>query len=599
MAKTLQNNKSFGHVAVAQTVAHSESEMPKYVERRGNVYWFRRRAPAALPPGTPLLLDDRSVSVNAKSFIRFTLKTSDVKEASRLARKYAHLVDEAAKDVLAGISHPKRKGWTPAKPLEHGEPSPEEIRFAADSMYVSLLAADEKLFEDSTKKAFAQAFGEGESDAEADDEERLSDRHHWSADDLPPLTPQGQAMLIKQWLSTITFALYQYTGKTITAPGPELLPFADAIRRFVVAMEQRRMSSTEVPTPKVPHKGEIWTWQQAFDYYFGQRAHLGQATRDNYWIAWRSLAHSAKGTPAGLTRDTVVSWRDKILTEVGRTTAKNRLTNVGSIWRESHVNGKIPPSVTDPFAGLKVWVDADVDSGRTEFSVEELQKIFSAPPVTTAKAVSVHAGYWLPLLALFHGARLEEITGLEVDDIEDYGESAILYIRINSIRPNLKHGKRSERSVLLHPKLIELGFLEYVKVARVSGLQRLFPSFTRGATFGEAFVEHVKALLKPVQGRLVGLHCFRHCWETARRNGRLDASAAQYITGRKMEHGSANDYGNPAGQKVLLEELSKINYPLKFLPAPKVTAEQLKQQDVIRKQSLRAKKTKPFVNGTR
>lgn len=597
MAKYPQNNRSFGYGSVAQTVAHSETDMPRYIERRGNVFWFRRRSPEALPPGTSLLLDDRSVSVNANNFIRFTLKTSDVKEAARLARKYAHLVDEAAKDAMAGIFRPKRKDWIPVKQLEPGEPSPEEIQFAADSMYASLLAIDEKLFEDSTKKAFAQAFGEEKCDVAEGDEERLSDRHHWSVADLPPLTPQGQATLIKQWLSAITFALYQYTGKTIAAPSPALLPFADAIRRFVIAMEQRRMASAEVPTPKLPHKGEIWTWQQAFDYYFEQRAHLGHATRANYSIAWKSLEQSAKGTPAGLTRDAVVSWRDKILTEVGRTTAKNRLTNVGSIWRESHVNGKIPPSVTDPFVGLKVWVDADVDSGRTEFSVEELQKIFSAPPVTTAKAVSVHAGYWLPLLALFHGARLEEITGLEVDDIEDYGESAILHIRINSIRPNLKHGKRSERSVLLHPKLIELGFLEYVKVARVSGLQRLFPSFTRGATFGEAFVEHVKALLKPVQGRLVGLHCFRHCWETARRNGRLDASAAQHITGRKMEHGSANDYGNPAGQKVLLEELSKINYSLKFLPAPKVTAEQLKQQDVIRKQSLRAKKTKPPVDG--
>lgn len=592
MAKKSLNSSSFGLKGVAQTVAHSESEMPKYIEPRGNVYWFRRRSPAELPPGTPLLLDDRSATVTANNFIRFTLKTSDLKEASRLARKYAHLVDEAAKDAAEGICRPRFKDWIPAKPLEPGEPSPEEIRFAADSMYVSLLATDEKLFEASTQRAFAQAFGSASEDANDDEQERLSDRHHWSVADLPPLTPQGQAMLIKQWLGTITFALYQHTGKTITEPSPALLPFADAIRRFVLAMEQRRTASGDAPTPQLPHKGEIWTWQQAFDYYFEQRAHLGQATHDNYRIAWKSLEESAKGTPAGLTRDAVVSWRDKILTEVGRTTAKNRLTNVGSIWRESSVNGKIPPSVTDPFVGLKVWVDADAATGRTEFSLEELKKIFAAPPVTTAKAVSVHAGYWLPLLGLFHGARLEEITGLEAADIEDYGDSAILHIRINTIRPKLKHGKRSERSVLLHPKLIELGFLEYVKAVRESGLQRLFPSFTRGATFGETYVEHIKALLKPAQGRLVGLHCFRHCWETARRNGRLDASAAQYITGRKMEHGSASDYGNPAGQQVLLEELSKITYPLKFLPAPEVTAEELKRQDLIRQQSMRAKRVK-------
>ncbi len=176
MTKKSQNNSDFGLQGVAQTVAHSESEMPRYIEPRGNVYWFRRRSPAELPPGTPLLLGDRSVTVNAKNYIRFTLKTADLKEASRLARKYAHLVDEAAKDAAAGIYRPKFKDWAPAKPLEPGEPSPEEIRYAADSMYVSLLATDEQLFEASTKKAFAQAFGEGESDAADDEDERLTAR---------------------------------------------------------------------------------------------------------------------------------------------------------------------------------------------------------------------------------------------------------------------------------------------------------------------------------------------------------------------------------------------------------------------------------------
>lgn len=588
MVKKPRNNSDFGHSCVAQSVAHSESKMPDYLERRGNVYWFRRRAPSPLKPKAPLQLADRSAAVDAKGFIRFSLKTTELKEARRLARKYAHLVDEAAKDTTAGIDRPKQRGWAPLKPLENGEPTLEEIRFAADAMYAGLLGTDEHLFNKSVADAFSAEFGDGPVENDTEDERR-PDRYHWSPEDLPTQDPRGQAQLIKQWIGPISFALYQHTGKTITEPTPALLPFADAIRRFAAAMEQRRQSS-DVPTPTLPHRGDIWTWQEAFDYYFKQRPHLGQATRDNYRISWTSLAHSAKGTPASLTRDAVVTWRDDLLTKVEHRTAKNRLMNVAAIWRESYVNGKIPPATRDPFERLRVTIDSKSKTARTEFSVDELKKLFSAPPVTTAKAVSTHAGYWLPLLALFHGARLEELTGLEAQDLEDWNDSLILHIRENTVRPHLKHGKLSERSIPVHPQLITLGFRKYVSAARQAGVLALFPSFSRGATFGEAYVSHVKEVLKPAEGRIVGMHCFRHSWETARRNARLDPSAAQYMTGRRIDAGSAADYGGPAARQTLLEELSKIQYPIEFLAAPDVTPDELKQQDAIRLRSVRAKK---------
>ncbi len=568
--------------------------MPDYLERRGNVFWFRRRAPSPLKPKALLLLDDRSVTVDAKSFIRFSLKTADIKEARRLARKYAHFVDEAAKSAATETYRPKLAGGKLLATVAPGEPSPEEIRFAADAMYATLLGADELLFNKNVEEAFAQTFGTSSGEQSNDEEERLPDRYNWSAAQLPPSTPKGQAELIKEWIGPISFAIYQHTQKTISEPGPALLPFADAIRRFAAAMEQRHQA-VEVPTPALPHPGEIWTWEQAFDYYFTQRAALGQATRDNYQLAWKSLAESAKGTPASLTREAVVAWRDKLIEDVARRTAKNRLVCTSAIWRDSRVNGKIPRASLDPFEGLSVRVDSTSGTARKEYSRTELQVLFSHPSATTTKAVSEHAGYWLPLLGLYHGARLEELTGLEVADIEDREGYLIIHIRENELRPRLKHGKRSERSVPAHPKLIALGFLDYVKAARKAGISGLFPSFSRGATFGEAYVAHVKELLKPAEGRIVGMHCLRHNWETARRNARLDPSAAQYITGRRIDQGSAADYGGPAGLKTLFQELSKIEYPLTFLPAPPVTAEELKRQNAVRLLSLRAKKTLPLV----
>ena len=395
-------------MGMAQTVAQKESVMPKYVERRGNVLWFRRRAPPPLKPGDLLELDGRTVSVHANGYIHFSLKTSDIKEARVLARKYAHLCDKAAKndaataDAATADTGLKRTRQGIVWPAKSGELTAEEIRFAAQSMYVDLLGADENTFNKEMERAFDKAFRsieEGE-EGEDDDDERVSDRNEWSSADLPPMTPLGQAELIRRWRNSIYLAVLVFTGKRLEELSPKLLPFADAIRRFVRDMERRKAAEV-VPTPEMPHKGEVWTWQQTFDYYFQQRAHLGEATLCNYRIAWKSLAEFASGIPAGLTREKVVEWRDKLCTQVARLTAKNRLTNVAAIWRESLVNGKIPPSVPDPFAGLRVRIDGRTGTSRQEFDKAELKALFSSPPVSTPRGVSVttEPQPWIQVLA--------------------------------------------------------------------------------------------------------------------------------------------------------------------------------------------------------
>lgn len=564
MAKKSNNSRDFGLKEVAQTVAQQESEVVPYTELRGRVYWFRRRAPEPLKPGAQLLLEDTEASVGKNGYVRFSLKTRDHREASKAARRFAHLLDVAAE---------RRRNFKPspihAAPLPASAPSRDEIQHAAEAMYSILLSADEDTAERSVAAVIAGEHAESI---------REPDRFMWSAADLPPTSTTGQVELLKKFGHIFSFFLFTTTGKTIQEITPDLLPFADAFRRYVTALE-RRKSAEIIPTPPLPATNSLWSWDDAFNYYVEQRPGFADSSESNYRTAWYTLAASANCTPGKLTVEAVVKWRDGLLKELEPPTVKSRLTFAGAIWRESRVNGKIDRATINPFEGLRVKIDTNSGTSRRAFSHTELRKIFAAPPIRTVRAVSVHAGYWLPLLALYHGARLEEITGLEVADVEDGDLGLVLHIRENTIRPRLKHRKKSERSMFIHPKLIELGFKEYVASARIAKVMALFPSFTRGATFGEAFVEHVKSLLSPEQGRLVGMHCFRHNWETARRSGRLDTSASNYIGGRRIDDGSAALYGGPAGLAILAEELSKISYDLTFLPAPAATPEELKAQE--------------------
>lgn len=553
----------------------------QYTELRGQIYWFRRRAPEPLKPGMKCLLGDVEAIVGKNGYVRVSLKTSDRREAARMSRRFAHLLDEAAE---------RRKALkVPSAPVgdnvSSDAPSPEEVQHAADSMYAMLLAADEN----TAKNSFAQCL-EGDTDEEV----REPDRYIWSSTDLPPVTTTGQVELLKKFRNVFSFFLQATTGKTISEITPDLLPFADAFRRYVLAMEKRKALEV-VPTPSLPSTKVLWSWDQAFEYYVQQRAGLSESTLANYRTAWKALSESAKCPPEKLTATKVVVWRDSLLKALKPRTTRNRLTFAGAIWRESRVNGKIERSTLDPFEGLRVRVDENTGTSRKEFSKAELEMIFSAPPLQTARAVSIQSGYWLPILALYHGARLEELTGLEVRDIEDSDVGLIVHIRENEVRPRLKNRKRSERSIPLHPILEKLGFARYVKAARAANIKVLFPSFARGATFGEEFVTYVKKLITPLPGRLVGMHCFRHNWETARRTARLDTSASNYITGRRIDDGSSGQYGGPAGLVALKDELRKIDFGITHLKAPPVSSKELMEQvnrrnRILRRNSTGAKK---------
>lgn len=116
-------------------------------------------------------------------------------------------------------------------------------------MYADLLAHDERLYQESIDKAFA-----GTQTADDDeDEPREAYRFALSPAALPPMTPAGQVELLTKWQAIISFYLYQTTQKTVAEQTSLLLPFADALRRLAVAMEQRK-NSMHIPSPPRPER---------------------------------------------------------------------------------------------------------------------------------------------------------------------------------------------------------------------------------------------------------------------------------------------------------------------------------------------------------
>lgn len=123
---------------------------------------------------------------------------------------------------------------------------------------------------------------------------------------------------------------------------------------------------------------------------------------------------------------------------------------------------------------------------RRSLSDEDLTKLFTGKMRSMGRlygyGISRFLGryhYWLPLLALFTGARANELAQLRLSDIVE--KDGIMCIDINAgedidgkRRKSTKTITTSVRLVPIHSDLIALGFLEYVKELRSTGHWCLF-----------------------------------------------------------------------------------------------------------------------------
>lgn len=133
---------------------------------------------------------------------------------------------------------------------------------------------------------------------------------------------------------------------------------------------------------------------------------------------------------------------------------------------------------------------------RDLFTDEELEQIFSADWFKKGAGKPNQYGrytsfrpfhYWLPLLALYVGGRINELCQLYLTDIRE-DKNGVAYIDFNLDAPDKVMDEEAQaggdkslktvnaiRQVPIHPRLIELGLLEYVDALKAAGYDRLFP----------------------------------------------------------------------------------------------------------------------------
>jgi integrase len=232
-----------------------------------------------------------------------------------------------------------------------------------------------------------------------------------------------------------------------------------------------------------------------------------------------------------LNRDRVMStytveharaWRDLIAkAESAHGTKIKRFAAVTNLfkhaWKNSHIE-------TNPFERVQLErPKREKAARRPEWSLDELRVWFNSPIFTAGyRQKSGEATYWMVPLALFHGARLGELCQLDRGDLVQRDGVWCLMIRPSEDDEDGpgKDTKNEDsiRTVPLHRRVIEAGFIEYANTLEGS---KLFPKVrpdSRGRWSGRYsnwFKEYRTKL--GIGQRWTDFHAFRATWKTAAR----------------------------------------------------------------------------------
>jgi integrase len=236
--------------------------------------------------------------------------------------------------------------------------------------------------------------------------------------------------------------------------------------------------------------------------------------------------------------------------------------------------GLVPDStpLSDPFRKMRLEEER---STRGSFDPSELQIVFNAPIFTGGAmphGAKGAAGFWLPVVALFTGARQAEIAGLHAANVQELEGAHLLYVVRDRRTGKRVKTKASERVVPVHPELVRLGFLDYVAERACAGSDAwLFPTVAPDqhralAAWSKWFGQYLRKEIGISDPDRV-FHSFRHAFQDALRRSTPDAELRDALPGRSSRNKSvSHDYGAKEmlerwGVKRLKKAIEKITYP--------------------------------------
>jgi integrase len=349
------------------------------------------------------------------------------------------------------------------------------------------------------------------------------------------------------------------------------------LRAWIRVLEQQRQRHQGEPieTPEAPEigprrllvngKGDPAKLSGAFDGWKAERK-PSEKTWSEWSLARRRIIETNGDLPlAQLQKAHVRKFKDALIKlELSPASIKKQLSAVRTVLGWAVENGLIEHNVA---AGIGVREAKVQRETRLPYADADLKVIFGSPVYTEGKrpmAGGGEAAYWLPIMALYMGARLEELGQSFVSDVVKVEDVLCLDVNDEGEGKSVKTVS-SRRTVPIHPELLKLGFQKYVDTLDKGG--RLFPDLKpdqfkkQTGNFSKWWGRWARDL--GIADRRKVFHSFRHTFKAACRRAGIQEETHDLLTGHRGA-GVGRSYGradhSPALVKALAKAVSKIEY---------------------------------------
>lgn len=257
--------------------------------------------------------------------------------------------------------------------------------------------------------------------------------------------------------------------------------------------------------------------------------------------------------------------------ELGRMagkTVRQHLGSLSAIWNKAIKRGLIDLPV-NPFAGHDVRVQPK--TGGQPLTLAELNAVFRLPVFTRDERPlggRGEAAYWIPLLALFTGARPGEIAQLITSDFWQNGAGK-WFMRYTDEGEHPAIGQRhlktsrhgtGERQFPVPQMLIDLGLLDYLAWLAERKETALFPELRNTSkglhdTWSRWWGPYVREHGAIAKGKRQTRE-FRHSFMTALRASGVSDEALSYLAGHSVSGGNTTrTYGSRSPYGAEIEKL--------------------------------------------
>jgi integrase len=248
------------------------------------------------------------------------------------------------------------------------------------------------------------------------------------------------------------------------------------------------------------------------------------------------------------------------------------INNLAALMNYAENEDLIPKS---PARGLRLAITTRKKDRRNPFSVEQLGRIFgpASPLYRSGTPLEDRSGrFWVPLLSLWSGMRLNECCQLVINDVRYMREVPVIVIaedtQVGGDEADAKRVKTEagERFVPVHPELERLGFLRHWQAMQRAGRSRLFPDLRPGATgyysepFSLWFGRYLKGPAVAAYTRKTTFHSLRHNYRDALRDTEMSGEMVRALGGWAGGGSTSDDYGSGFTPERLYGAIKAVRY---------------------------------------